>query len=489
MPQALPANPNLDWLRKAAKKRLAALRTAKPDARLHHAQLAVANDYGFKSWRALKAHVETLNPLLAERDRVFEAARVGDIEAVRRAFASGFNPATPDRDGRTIHQIAKERRHEAIELLARDVQGSSTRSESEVEAVQGIASAAQSGDVDALRQRLDARPDLINALAGRGFPKATALHLAVLLNRHEVIRLLIARGADLDRREYPDNAAPLHFAAMYGDLETIKLLVEAGADIEGKGDDPEVGVLGWATCLRQVREDVAEYLLSHGAAVNLWTAIALDRVDDVQSMVSRDPALLAARMTRNHHRRTPLHHAAAKNRLRLVQLLLKLGADPNATDASGATALTTATQELADPAIASVLLAAGGRLDVLTAINLGRYGEAAAMLLDDPARIGPQGRDTIALHLAVSKRNLVAVQWLLAHGVDVNAKRLMWDCNHTALHMTAESGAVDIARLLLDAGADPNIRDDKFNSTVLGWAIFFGRADLEELVREKGGVS
>jgi ankyrin repeat protein len=238
MPQALPANPNLDWLRKAAKKRLAALRTAKPDARLHHAQLAVANDYGFKSWRALKAHVETLNPLLAERDRVFEAARVGDIEAVRRAFASGFNPATPDRDGRTIHQIAKERRHEAIELLARDVQGSSTRSESEVEAVQGIASAAQSGDVDALRQRLDARPDLINALAGRGFPKATALHLAVLLNRHEVIRLLIARGADLDRREYPDNAAPLHFAAMYGDLETIKLLVEAGADIEGKGDDP-----------------------------------------------------------------------------------------------------------------------------------------------------------------------------------------------------------------------------------------------------------
>ena len=111
------------------------------------------------------------------------------------------------------------------------------------------------------------------------------------------------------------------------------------------------------------------------------------------------------------------------------------------------------------------------------------------MLRDDPARIGPGGRDTIGLHLAVNKQNLATIRWLLAHGIDVNAKRFMWDCNHTALHMTAESGAIDIARLLLEAGADPNICDDKFNSTVLGWATFFGRTDLAELVREKGGTS
>ena len=39
-------------------------------------------------------------------------------------------------------------------------------------------------------------------------------------------------------------------------------------------------------------------------------------------------------MTRNQHRRTALHHAAAKSRLRKVQLLLELGADPNTTDAT-----------------------------------------------------------------------------------------------------------------------------------------------------------
>src|SRR5262249_31003478 len=157
-----------------------------------------------------------------ERNRVFEAARSGDIEAVERAFASGFDPATPDRDGRTIYQIAKERRHETIELLARDAQGRSTRSEGEMEVVQGIVRAAQSGDVDALRQHLDARPDLINALGGRGFQKAAALHLAALRNQHEAIRLLIARGAALDCRDFPDNATPLHFAALYADLAAIK---------------------------------------------------------------------------------------------------------------------------------------------------------------------------------------------------------------------------------------------------------------------------
>ncbi len=36
--------------------------------------------------------------------------------------------------------------------------------------------------------------------------------------------------------------------------------------------------------------------------------------------------------------------------------------------------------------------------------------------------------------------------------------------------MTIESGAIEIARLLLHAGADPNIRDDKYHATALGWA-------------------
>ena len=486
MPQALPAQPNIDWLKNAAKRRLVQLRASDSAAKLHQAQLAIARDYGFNSWRALKAHVDGIARTRPARGAVFEAARAGDVEVVRRAFAAGFDPATRDQDGRTVYQIAKESRHEAIELLARDLQQGNTRPVDQAPALRAIMGAAQSGHIDNLRAHLDAHPELIDAMGG-GLKKATALHLAVLRNQHAAIRLLIERGANLDARDFPDNATPVHFAAVHGDLETIRLLVEAGADVEGKGDDYEVGVLGWATCFREVREDVATYLLANGAELNLWTAIALDRADDVGAMIARQPSRLGARMTRNQHRRTPLHHAAAKNRAGIVRLLLERGADPQATDATGATALTTAVQENAGLMVIEELLAAGATPDFLTAVNLGRYVEAEAMLREEPSRIGPEGRDTVALHLAVSKKNLTSIRWLIAHGAAVSAKRPMWDCNHTALHMTVESGAMEIARLLLDAGADPNVRDDKYNATVLGWTEYFGRDDFAELIRHRGG--
>jgi ankyrin repeat protein len=122
-------------------------------------------------------------------------------------------------------------------------------------------------------------------------------------------------------------------------------------------------VLGWATCFARVREDVAAYLLVHGARLNLWSAIALDREDDVRGFIARDRSLVRARMSRSEHHRTPLHHAVAKNRPRMVRLLLDLGADKNASDAVGMTALTTASQEHADPAIVTMLLASGAKLD------------------------------------------------------------------------------------------------------------------------------
>ncbi|MGN6626911.1 MAG: hypothetical protein ACTHLN_09850, partial [Tepidisphaeraceae bacterium] len=45
-PLELPAHPSIEWLKKSAKKRLAALRETEPDATLALAQLAVAREYG-----------------------------------------------------------------------------------------------------------------------------------------------------------------------------------------------------------------------------------------------------------------------------------------------------------------------------------------------------------------------------------------------------------------------------------------------------------
>jgi ankyrin repeat protein len=481
--KTLPAQPSLEHLKNEATQRLKALRAHEPRARLSGAQLAVARDYGFASWRALKAHVDEIT-----RKRVFAAARAGDVETVRRAFEGGFDPSLTDDDGRTIHQIGKTGGNQPIELLAREFQERRDRPAAVEQAVEAILASAEKGRADELGRLLDAHPDLIDA-RGRNFWGRTALHMAAWRNRGACVRLLLDRGADARIRDYGDNAYALHFAADAADLDVVTLLVEAGSDVVGEGDDHQVGVLGWATCFARVREDVAAYLLAHGAKLNLWSAIALDREDDVRGFIARDPSLLGARMSRNEHNRMPLHHAAAKKRPRMVRLLLDLGADPNAKDAVGMTALTTASLEDAGPAIVTLLLAAGAKVDFVSALHLKRYEQAEAMLRDDPSRIGPDGRDTIALHLSVTRKNAAAVQWLIGHGVDVNAKGNLWDCGHTALHVTAESGAVDMARLLLDAGADPNIRDDKYDATVLGWAEYCEQPQIAALVRERGGTA
>ena len=55
----LPETPNLEWLRKRAKHRLDELRHLHPEATVADAQFALAKEYGFPSWRALKSHVDS----------------------------------------------------------------------------------------------------------------------------------------------------------------------------------------------------------------------------------------------------------------------------------------------------------------------------------------------------------------------------------------------------------------------------------------------
>ena len=53
----LPPRASLEYLKKLAKERLRALRERDPGAKLATAQLAVAREHGFASWRALVAEV------------------------------------------------------------------------------------------------------------------------------------------------------------------------------------------------------------------------------------------------------------------------------------------------------------------------------------------------------------------------------------------------------------------------------------------------
>ena len=52
----------------------------------------------------------------------------------------------------------------------------------------------------------------------------------------------------------------------------------------------------------------------------------------------------------------------------------------------------------------------------------------------------------------------------------------------TALHKAAEDGNLELARTLLRLGADPGLRDHRFNGTPLSWARYFGQQELVDLL-------
>ena len=176
------------------------------------------------------------------------------------------------------------------------------------------------------------------------------------------------------------------------------------------------------------------------------------------------------------------------NRPAMVQLLLDLGADPLAVDGAGMPVAGYATtpdidlpvmQKIRAMTFAEFDSAARGHrppnvgvMDVLAAVALRDLETASAIIAANRKVIDHGG----ALHLLAKRGDATGVIWLLERGANPNALWAHWGADLTALHLAAFSGATDVARVLLDAGADPHIRDSQHDSDALGWAGFFKTA-------------
>jgi uncharacterized glyoxalase superfamily protein PhnB len=288
------------------------LRASDPAAKLHQAQLAVAQDYGFPSWRALKAQVDALSL----DGQIFAAATQG-----------------------------------------------------------------RAGD---LARLLDAHPQKLSLTGGQW--KTPLLHLAASEGRLDCVDVILARGFDPNSRDRLDKASALHWAAQGGHIAVIDRLLSAGIDIDGDGDDHQIGVLGWATCFKQVQREAAEHLLARGARPTIFSAVALDRADLVRRLVEDDRSQLAQRMSPFEQHRTPLHLAVLKKLPPMVSLLLELGADPSAKDDRGNTPLNYADSRK-DKTIVDTLIAAGANPQEQ---NMNRFESVVPILSvkNVPAAIG-----------------------------------------------------------------------------------------------------
>jgi ankyrin repeat protein len=94
------------------------------------------------------------------------------------------------------------------------------------------------------------------------FSAGTALHFAVINGNRNIVKMLIASGANIDFVS-PDGFSPLETAAIHGRYEIAQDLINSGADVDKP--DPEFGFTPLISALRKGHIDVAKLLVESGA--------------------------------------------------------------------------------------------------------------------------------------------------------------------------------------------------------------------------------
>jgi hypothetical protein len=159
--------------------------------------------------------------------------------------------------------------------------------------------------------------------------------------------------------------------------------------------------------------------------------------------------------------------------LPLIDLLCDRGADPNsAVQAAALHGELTAV---------NALLRRGARIDLPVASALGRIEDARRLLA------GASSRDRhLALSLAADFGHVEIIRLLLDAGEDPNRYNPVGGHSHTTpLHQAAGAGHDEVVRLLVERGARLDLKDILWHATPADWARHAGKKEIEEYLRGK----
>jgi uncharacterized protein len=284
---------------------------------------------------------------------------------------------------------------------------------------------------------------------------------AAMRGDRAIVRLLLEQKADVNGQQ-PDGTTALHWAAFHDDLELANLLIASGAEVKIVTRDEKITPLLLAA--QNGSAAMTKALLEAGADPNsanalgttvLMFAAASGDANTVKLLLDRGAKINAQESARGQ---SALFFAAALNRAEVIKLLLARGADPKIAtkvakmervrvDADG------------NPLPADAPEGRGNektQAEGTTPDRGGRGGKAGDVTASGPRSVGASTMGGMtALLLASRDGHKNAVAALLDGGTPINQ---VGEGDQTSpLIVAILNGRYDLAKYLLERGADPNL--------------------------------
>jgi len=329
---------------------------------------------------------------------------------------------------------------------------------------------------------------------------ATALYAAAAESADvALIKKLLAAGASANAALMSGETVLMQ-ASRLGDLETVRALLAAGADPNKQEKNGGQNALMWAVAEHHPK--VTEELVRYKADVNArsksgFTALMFAARGDAESARTMLGAGADPNVGTLEYGQTALIIASTMGQTDVVTALLEKGADPNRHDLNGFTALHSAVRDSnygEDAAQRAAAVATVKALLKYTADPNVRLHQEGKQTAQAPNEVMFEGATPVAL--AAEVNNLDAIKVLVEAGADPNLATVN---GMTPLVLSAGGGtdeqrprplderamAVQTARYLVEHGADVNAAGD-FGWTALHMAAYQGLNDVIEYLVGKG---
>ena len=366
-----------------------------------------------------------------------------------------------------------------------------------------VSDAAMNGDLEAVRTLLRGGAD-VNAAQGDGM---SALHWAAESGLVEMTDMLIYAGADLEAVTRIGDQTPLHLASRAGMGATVEALLKAGADANG------TTATGGATALHLAAAsgsaDAISLLLEAGADVDaldrargqsaLMFAAAFNRVAAIHALIDGGADHTLASRVESMPERQQADRVAGQRRNQVLEAF-RAAQGPDQTGGPTTSQVQTAVQaalaeqpvpnelvedtvdtEEAQPQALSYAELVGGQGGLTALLYAAREGhtDAAMALLDAGADIDwvSLGDHTSSMLIAMINGHFDLGIDLLERGADAS---LASDAGSTPLYAALNANwapkarypqqqayqqqrltYLDVMKVLLESGADPNVRLNK----------------------------